>query len=134
VFAEGVGSSVESVLRGIGVFSKEGARQQGALAALSLHPLCHQQTNLTPSPGAPASMLACCLQWQELPPGHLISGRSPKVQQFALTPAQLSIRESYERSMDEEMSPRALALLAGRQEDEMRRSLSPERGDLFPVY
>ncbi|KAL4458720.1 hypothetical protein ABPG75_013585 [Micractinium tetrahymenae] len=76
------------------------------------------------------------VQWQELPPGHFISGRSPKLQQFALTPAQLSIRESYERSMDEEMSPRALALLAGRQEDEMRRSLSPEQAadDSFFVF
>ncbi len=34
------------------------------------------------------------LQWCELPPGHFISGRSPKVQQFALTPQQLSIRET----------------------------------------
>ena len=33
-------------------------------------------------------------QWCELPPGHFISGRSPKVQQFALTPQQLSIRET----------------------------------------
>ncbi|PSC71115.1 asparagine synthase (glutamine-hydrolyzing) [Micractinium conductrix] len=64
-----------------------------------------------------------CVQWQELPPGHFIAGRSPKLQQFALTPAQLSIRESYERSMDEEMSPRALAMLASR-----ARSLSPENG------
>lgn len=68
------------------------------------------------------------VQWQELPPGHFISGRSPKLQQFALTPAQLSIRESYERSMDEEMSPRALGLLAGRH-DSLRRSLSPDRVD-----
>ncbi|KAL4426703.1 hypothetical protein ABPG77_004759 [Micractinium sp. CCAP 211/92] len=69
------------------------------------------------------------VQWQELPPGHFISGRSPKLQQFALTPAQLSIRESYERSMDEEMSPRALGLLAGRHDDHLRRSLSPDAAD-----
>ena len=71
-----------------------------------------------PLPSTPAHP-----QWQELPPGHFIAGRSPKLQQFALTPAQLSIRESYERSMNEEMSPRALAMLASR-----ARSLSPENG------
>lgn len=51
-----------------------------------------------PAPAAPSQRpppLLCpaLLQWQELPPGHFISGRSPKLQQFALTPAQLSIRE-----------------------------------------
>ncbi|KAI7846105.1 hypothetical protein COHA_000366 [Chlorella ohadii] len=66
------------------------------------------------------------VQWCELPPGHFISGRSPKVQQFALTPQQLSIRETYEREMDEDISPRAFAVLVEAQEEEMRRSLSDE--------
>lgn len=74
------------------------------------------------------------MQWLELPPGHFIAGKNPKLQQFALTPEQLSIRESYERSMDEEMSPRALAMLAGQQEDEMRRSFSPPERDFLGVY
>lgn len=44
--------------------------------------------------------LACgddgTVHWTELPPGHFIAGRTPRVQQFALTPQQLEIRESYE--------------------------------------
>eukprot|EP00879_Flechtneria_rotunda_P024427 GHRR01025895.1.p1 GENE.GHRR01025895.1~~GHRR01025895.1.p1 ORF type:complete len:172 (+),score=56.63 GHRR01025895.1:1317-1832(+) len=31
--------------------------------------------------------------WTELPPGHYISGKVPKVHQFALTPQQLVMRE-----------------------------------------
>ncbi|EFN53405.1 hypothetical protein CHLNCDRAFT_58655 [Chlorella variabilis] len=65
------------------------------------------------------------VQWLELPPGHFISGRSPKVQQFALTPQQLTIRENYERSMDEEMSPRFSALGMAGMDSDLRRSLSP---------
>ena len=80
----------------------------------------------------------CCAillpQWVELPPGHFISGRSPKVQQFALTPQQLSIRESYERSMDEEMSPRSFALGINRQDSDLRRSMSLLREDDFLVF
>ena len=65
------------------------------------------------------------MQWLELPPGHFISGRSPKVQQFALTPQQLTIRENYERSMDEEVSPRFSALGMAGMDSDLRRSLSP---------
>ncbi|KAL4859195.1 Asparagine synthetase [glutamine-hydrolyzing] 1 [Chlorella vulgaris] len=72
------------------------------------------------------------VKWAELPPGHFISGRSPKVQQFALTPEELSIRESYERSMDEEMSPRAHALSMQRRDSDPRRSLSGNNN--FLVY
>lgn len=38
--------------------------------------------------------------------------------------------------MDEEMSPRALGLLASRQDDQLRRSLSPDRAadDAFFVF
>eukprot|EP00882_Tetradesmus_deserticola_P002878 GHRQ01003060.1.p1 GENE.GHRQ01003060.1~~GHRQ01003060.1.p1 ORF type:complete len:363 (+),score=129.77 GHRQ01003060.1:132-1220(+) len=32
-------------------------------------------------------------EWRELPPGHYISGRVPKLHQFALTPQQLVMRE-----------------------------------------
>jgi hypothetical protein len=56
------------------------------------------------------------------------------VQQFALTPAQLTIRENYERSMDEEMSPRAFAMMTHQRDSDMRRSLSPERGSNLFVY
>lgn len=55
------------------------------------------------------------VQWSLLPPGHFISGKTPKLQQFALTPKQLSLREYYE-SMDDELSPQGSS----------RRSLSDE--------
>lgn len=32
-------------------------------------------------------------EWRELPPGHYISGKNPKLYQFALTPHQLAMRE-----------------------------------------
>ena len=82
----------------------------------------------------PPSPRPAPLQWSELPAGHFIAGRSPKVQQFALTPAQLTIRENYERSMDEEMSPRAFAMMTSQRDSDMRRSLSPERGSNLFVY
>jgi asparagine synthetase B (glutamine-hydrolysing) len=48
------------------------------------------------------------VHWSMLPPGHYISGKTPKVQQFALTPKQLSIREFYETLEDElSLSPKA---------------------------
>lgn len=31
-------------------------------------------------------------EWLELPPGHYISGKTPKLHQFALTPEQLQVR------------------------------------------
>lgn len=34
--------------------------------------------------------------WMELPPGHFISGKVPTLQQFALTPDQLALRERHE--------------------------------------
>ena len=79
-------------------------------------------------------------QWTELPPGHFISGRTPKLQQFALTPEQLTIRDAYERSMDEELSsPRAYGSLGASSsyglDDQLRRSLSLERNrDEMHVY
>eukprot|EP00775_Hariotina_reticulata_P006219 gene6219-6456_t len=38
-------------------------------------------------------------QWRELPPGHYISGRHPKLHQFALTPQQLVMREMEEEDV-----------------------------------
>jgi hypothetical protein len=32
--------------------------------------------------------------WRELPPGHYISGKHPRMHQFALTPHQLQVREA----------------------------------------
>lgn len=32
-------------------------------------------------------------EWRELPPGHFISGKTPRLHQFALTPQQLAMRE-----------------------------------------
>ncbi|GMH37948.1 hypothetical protein BSKO_05832 [Bryopsis sp. KO-2023] len=34
--------------------------------------------------------------WVEIPPGHFVSGKNPRLQQFALTPEQLQSRESME--------------------------------------
>lgn len=52
------------------------------------------------------------VRWSELPAGHFISGRVPKVQQFALTPQQLSMREYYE-NLDDDISPRHAARMEG---------------------
>ena len=73
--------------------------------------------------------MRACVQWTELPPGHFISGRTPKLQQFALTPQQLHIREELERSLDDELSPRAGGggAASSALQEELRRSLSPER-------
>eukprot|EP00955_Chlamydomonas_euryale_P041379 351965-Chlamydomonas_euryale.AAC.3 len=35
-------------------------------------------------------------QWLEVPPGHYVSGRTPELRQFALTPQQLELRERHE--------------------------------------
>jgi len=60
------------------------------------------------------------VEWQELPPGHFVAGKSPKLQQFALTPAQLTERELHE-SLEDELSPTA---------GSSRRSLSDEFADV----
>ena len=59
--------------------------------------------------------------WAPVPPGHYIAGRTPKLQQFALTPAQLTEREHLEAAEDD-LSPRGSSL--------GQRSLSGEFGDL----
>jgi hypothetical protein len=45
-------------------------------------------------------------QWRELPPGHYISGRPPKLHQFALTPQQLVRREMEEEDVLDRSSRR----------------------------
>ena len=40
--------------------------------------------------------------WQEVPPGHFVAGKSPKLQQFALTPEQLYARQ-YMDLMEDDM-------------------------------
>lgn len=65
------------------------------------------------------------IEWEELPPGHYIAGKgTPKVRQFALTPAQLSAREYYD-TLEDELSPTAASTSGGRS----RRSLSGEFAD-----
>jgi len=64
------------------------------------------------------------LEWAELPPGHYITGRSPKVLQFALTPAQLSERER-EETIDDDASP---------QGSSPHRRLSDEFGDMLTIH
>ena len=39
--------------------------------------------------------------WQEVPPGHFVAGKTPKLQQFALTPQQLFARHSQDSADDE---------------------------------
>lgn len=39
--------------------------------------------------------------WQEVPPGHFVAGKTPKLQQFALTPQQLFARHSQDFADDE---------------------------------
>lgn len=63
------------------------------------------------------------VHWSQLPPGHLIAGKSPKLQQFALTPKQLSIREWYE-TLDDDLSPHA------GDGSSSKRSLSEELADV----
>lgn len=57
--------------------------------------------------------------------GRLVQGGAS----VAARPCPPACLQSYERSMDEEMSPRALGLLAGRHDDHLRRSLSPDAAD-----
>lgn len=70
------------------------------------------------------------MQWAELPAGHFISGRSPKVQQFALTPQQLSIRETFEREMDEELSSPHASIALERYSEGRRSGDAPRRSSL----
>jgi glutamine phosphoribosylpyrophosphate amidotransferase len=53
-------------------------------------------------------------EWRELPPGHYISGKNPKLHQFALTPHQLAMREM-------------------QQEDELVSSFRPARYGVRPA-
>ena len=39
--------------------------------------------------------------WQEVPPGHYVAGKTPKLQQFALTPQELLARHSQDFAEDE---------------------------------
>ena len=39
--------------------------------------------------------------WHEVPPGHFVAGKTPKLQQFALTPQQLLARHSQDFADDE---------------------------------
>jgi len=43
------------------------------------------------------------VKWDQVPPGHFLSGKPVKMHQFALTPAQLSERE-YNEAMDDDTS------------------------------
>ena len=51
--------------------------------------------------------------WNELPPGHFIAGKPPRVQQFALTPEQLQEREYMESLEDEYPMSLSSAVPAG---------------------
>jgi hypothetical protein len=63
------------------------------------------------------------VEWTELPPGHFIAGKSPRVQQFALTLDELSAREIKDAEADE-LSPLPTPIASS------RRSLSIEFADL----
>lgn len=63
----------------------------------------------SPSAAAAAAEDGAAGGWRELPPGHFLSGRPPRVQQFALTPEQLHLRE-YLESIDDELPAAGLLL------------------------
>lgn len=60
----------------------------------------HGAISLTNNPIEGADVDA---KWEELPPGHFVSGKQHKVQQFALTPQQLYVRELQE-AFDDNLS------------------------------
>ena len=39
--------------------------------------------------------------WQEVPPGHFVAGKTPRLQQFALTPEQLYARQYMDSADDD---------------------------------
>ena len=57
--------------------------------------------------------------WQELPPGHYISGRTPTLRQFALTPKQLESFRERHSSGDVD------SLLEGEVEEDVLSRVSP---------
>lgn len=63
-------------------------------------------------------------EWLELPPGHYISGKTPKLHQFALTPEQLQVRE-----MCEDLGPRFA--MAKRRSSLDNNARTGRDGDLF---
>lgn len=72
---------IMGVVDGVG----RGAAQEGGSALTSSHP----------DKALPLRAAGCAERasdWQELPPGHFISGKTPKLHQFALTPEQLQVR------------------------------------------
>lgn len=42
--------------------------------------------------------------WQEVPPGHYVAGKTPRLHQFALTPEQLLARQ-YHDALEDELCP-----------------------------
>jgi asparagine synthetase B (glutamine-hydrolysing) len=58
------------------------------------------------------------VEWAEVPPGHYLAGKTPRLRQFALTPAQLSEREREAEAAADDLSPHS--------HSSTRRSLSLE--------
>ncbi|KAF6253592.1 hypothetical protein COO60DRAFT_1703730 [Scenedesmus sp. NREL 46B-D3] len=67
-------------------------------------------------------------EWRELPPGHYISGKVPKLHQFALTPEQLVMREmQQEDELDDSSGSGSLRAAEGAAT--RRRSLALDAGE-----
>lgn len=66
-------------------------------------------------------------EWLELPPGHYVCGRTPKLHQFALTPEQLQVREMCE-DLDPQVVPMRRRSSLDNNSSRQPRSLE---GDLF---
>eukprot|EP00878_Enallax_costatus_P001544 GHUV01001695.1.p1 GENE.GHUV01001695.1~~GHUV01001695.1.p1 ORF type:complete len:338 (+),score=71.75 GHUV01001695.1:200-1213(+) len=69
-------------------------------------------------------------EWHELPPGHYISGKVPKLHQFALTPQQLALREIEQEDELEAVSPRRRSLILDSKQELHLGSLLSHRTSL----
>lgn len=71
-------------------------------------------------------------EWRELPPGHYITGKNPRLHQFALTPHQLAMREIQQedelgssfRAARYSNRPSLLTALAPEEEQQLAAQLS----------
>ena len=74
--------------------------------------------------------------WQEVPPGHFVAGKAPKLQQFALTPDQLYARQSMDLTEDEGYSHQTAPIPIKRHMDHLNSMANTfkSRDALDPVF
>lgn len=95
------------------IFDSERRQVFAARDSTGLEPLFYQEDEdgnigLTNDPAsvpedADAPAGAHAESWHEVPPGHYLSGKHPRIHQFALTPEQLYMRE-YLESIEDDLS------------------------------